>query len=152
MSAALDVKKLAPPQRPRTRHRIIGDPRTKDLHRGVGVDHPHCVVDDHSRLAYVELHAREDADTNIHTLERALRFFAELALDVVDPLHVAEMTAAERALLVTTSHTPVGMNKGQVLRELPSRWMVIGDSVVRAVSSSCLRRQNCDSGQRVSSA
>jgi hypothetical protein len=100
MSAALDVKKLAPPQRPRTRHRIIGDPRTKDLHRGVGVDHPHCVVDDHSRLAYVELHAREDADTNIHTLERALRFFAELALDVVDPLHVAEMTSAERALLV----------------------------------------------------
>jgi hypothetical protein len=62
-------------------HRVTGDPRTKDLHRGIGYDHLHCVVDNHSRLAYVELHPREDAETNARTLERALRFFAELGLD-----------------------------------------------------------------------
>ncbi len=48
------------------------------MHRHVGYDYLHCVVDDHSRIAYVELHPREDADSNARTLERALRFFAEL--------------------------------------------------------------------------
>jgi transposase InsO family protein len=74
----MDVKKLARFSVPG--HRVTGDPRTKDLHRGIGYDHLHCVVDDHSRIAYVELHPREDADTNVRTLERALAFFAELGL------------------------------------------------------------------------
>jgi transposase InsO family protein len=75
----MDVKKLARFSVPG--HRVTGDRSTKELHRGVGYDHLHCVVDDHSRLAYVELHDREDAETNARTLERALRFFAELGLD-----------------------------------------------------------------------
>jgi transposase InsO family protein len=75
----MDVKKLARFSVPG--HRVTGDPRSKDLHRGIGYDHLHCIVDDHSRIAYVELHPREDADTNARTLERALRFFAELGLD-----------------------------------------------------------------------
>jgi hypothetical protein len=33
----------------------------RDRNRGIGYDYLHCVVDDHSRLAYVELHPREDA-------------------------------------------------------------------------------------------
>jgi transposase InsO family protein len=74
----MDVKKLARFSVPG--HRVTGDPRTKDLHRGIGYDYLHCVVDDHSRLAYVELHPREDAETNARTLERAVRFFAELGL------------------------------------------------------------------------
>ena len=49
--------------------------------RGIGYDHLHCVIDDHSRLAYVELHPRDDADSNADTLKRALRLFAELGLD-----------------------------------------------------------------------
>jgi transposase InsO family protein len=75
----MDVKKLARFSVPG--HRVTGDRSTKDRHRGIGYDHLHCVVDDHSRLAHVELHPREDADTNAITLERALRFFAELGLD-----------------------------------------------------------------------
>jgi transposase InsO family protein len=75
----MDVKKLARFSVPG--HRVTGDRSTKDLHRGIGYDHLHCVVDDHSRLAYVELHPHEDAETNARTLERALRFFAELGLD-----------------------------------------------------------------------
>jgi transposase InsO family protein len=75
----MDVKKLARFSVPG--HRVTGDRSTKDLHRGIGYDHLHCVIDDHSRIAYVELHPREDADTNADTLERALRFFAELGCD-----------------------------------------------------------------------
>ena len=75
----LDVKKLARFSVPG--HRVTGDRRTKDLHRGIGYDHLHCVVDDHTRLAYVELHPREDAETNAVTLERALAFFADLGLE-----------------------------------------------------------------------
>jgi transposase InsO family protein len=75
----LDVKRLARFREPG--HRATGDRREISRNRGVGYDHLHCVVDDHSRLAYVELHPREDADTNVRTLERALRFFAELGLD-----------------------------------------------------------------------
>jgi transposase InsO family protein len=75
----MDVKKLARFSVPG--HRVTGDRSTKELHRGVGYDHLHCVVDDHTRLAYVELHPREDAATNAATLERALRFFAQLGFD-----------------------------------------------------------------------
>jgi transposase InsO family protein len=74
----MDVKTLARFQAPG--HRATGDRREINRNRGSGYDHLHCVVDDHSRLAYVELHPREDADTNAATLERALRFFAELGL------------------------------------------------------------------------
>jgi len=75
----MDVKKLARFTVPG--HRVTGDRRSKDLHRGIGYDHLHCIVDDHSRIAYVELHPREDAETTTRTLERALRFFAELGLE-----------------------------------------------------------------------
>src|SRR5438445_6754372 len=46
----MDVKKLARFSVPG--HRVTGDPTTKDLHRGIGYDHLHCVVDDHRRTAY----------------------------------------------------------------------------------------------------
>ncbi len=72
----MDVKKL--PRFLAPGHRVTGDRRRRSM--GAGFDYLHCVIDDHSRLAYVELHAREDADTNAQTLERALRFFAELGL------------------------------------------------------------------------
>jgi transposase InsO family protein len=92
----MDVKKLARFSVPG--HRVTGDRTTKDLHRGIGYDHLHCVVDDHSRIAYVELHPREDAETNARTLERALRFFAELGLDPPD----AVMT--DNAMVYRESH------------------------------------------------
>ena len=38
------------------------------------------MVDDHSRLAYVELHGRDSEQTNLATLRRALAFFAEHGL------------------------------------------------------------------------
>jgi transposase InsO family protein len=62
-------------------HRVTGDrsqgsrswmrPETR-----VGYDYAHAVVDDHSRLAYVELHDDEKAATVTGFVERALAFFA----------------------------------------------------------------------------
>jgi len=43
----------------------------------VGYDFAHAIVDDHSRLAYVELHDDERAATVTSFVERALAFFAE---------------------------------------------------------------------------
>ena len=109
----MDVKKLARFSVPG--HRVTGDRSTKDLHRGIGYDHLHCVVDDHSRIAYVELHPREDADTNVRTLERALRFFNELGLDppeavMTDNALVYRRSRRFRELLATAGirhiHTP----------------------------------------------
>jgi transposase len=62
-------------------HRVTGD-RSQSL-RGrkvattVGYDYAHALVDDHSRLAYAELHNDEKAATVTGFLERALAFFAE---------------------------------------------------------------------------
>jgi transposase InsO family protein len=54
------------------RNRRWSHPETR-----VGYDYAHAIVDDHSRLAYVELHDDEKAATVTGFLERALSFFAE---------------------------------------------------------------------------
>ncbi len=63
-------------------HRVTGDrsQRSRNWMRPetrVGDDYAHAIVDDHSRLAYVELHDDEKAATVTAFLERALAFFAE---------------------------------------------------------------------------
>src|SRR5262245_7936533 len=70
----IDVKRLARFREPG--HRATGDRRELARNRGVGYEYLHCVVDDHSRTAYVELHPREDADTAARMLQRALIFYA----------------------------------------------------------------------------
>ena len=62
-------------------HRVTGDrsQRQRNWMRPetrVGYDHAHAIVDDHSRLAYVELHDDERAATVTAFLQRALTFFA----------------------------------------------------------------------------
>jgi transposase InsO family protein len=62
-------------------HRVTGDRsqrlRGRSVESRVGYDYAHAIVDDHSRLAYVELHPDEKAATVTGFLERALAFFAE---------------------------------------------------------------------------
>ena len=75
----MDVSRYARFLRPG--HRVTGDrsqggrrwmrPETR-----VGYDYAHALVDDHSRLAYVELHEDEKAATVTGFVERALTFFA----------------------------------------------------------------------------
>jgi transposase InsO family protein len=62
-------------------HKVTGDrsPRwRRSLHPQtlVGYDFAHAIVDDHSRLAYVELHDDEKAVTVTGFVERALAYFA----------------------------------------------------------------------------
>ena len=67
----LDVKKLG-----RIRgqgHRVTGDRSVRA--RGVGWEYVHVAIDDHSRLAYVEVLANEQGITTAAFLRRALAFF-----------------------------------------------------------------------------
>jgi transposase InsO family protein len=78
----VDVKRLARFHEPG--HRATGDRREIARNRGVGYEYLHCVVDDNSRLAYVELHPREDAETAARVLERAIAWLRTLGLDPPD--------------------------------------------------------------------
>lgn len=59
----MDVKRLARFDAPG--HHSEGRSAGYRRSRGAGWDYLHCVVDDHSRLAYVELHGRDTEETNI---------------------------------------------------------------------------------------
>ena len=75
----MDVSRYARFLRPG--HRVTGDRsqslRGRSVEARVGYDYAHAIVDDHSRLAFVELHDDEKAATVTGFVERALAFFAE---------------------------------------------------------------------------
>jgi len=75
----LDVSEYVRFKRPG--HRMTGDRRSQD-HIPDGTDHVHAVVDDHSRLAYAEIHADARATTAAGFLERALAFYASHGIAV----------------------------------------------------------------------
>lgn len=58
-------------------HRMLGREGV-DRRGGSGYEQLHCVVDDKSRLAYVELHPQADGETAARVLSRAVVFFREL--------------------------------------------------------------------------
>jgi transposase InsO family protein len=58
-------------------HRVTGDRRSQERQHLDGVDVVHAIVDDHSRLAYAEIHDDQKAATVVGFLERALAFYAE---------------------------------------------------------------------------
>ena len=62
-------------------HRVTGDRsqylRGRSVKTRVGYDCAHAIIDDRSRLAFVELHDDEKAATVTGFVERALAFFAE---------------------------------------------------------------------------
>ena len=91
-------------------HRVTGDrsQRSRNWMREetrVGYDYAHAIVDDHSRLAYVELQDNEKAATVTAFLERALVFFAEHGI-------VAKRLMTDNAFAYTKSRS---------LRELLAR-------------------------------
>ena len=72
----MDTKRLARFDRPG--HAVTGERyRTAAEKRaGVGWEFCHSIIDDHSRLAFTEIHRDERAETVTGFVERALRFFA----------------------------------------------------------------------------
>jgi transposase InsO family protein len=69
----MDVSEYARFQRPG--HRATGDRSSQDRRRRDGIDYVHAIVDDHSRLAYAEIHPDQRAVTVAGFLERALAFY-----------------------------------------------------------------------------
>jgi transposase InsO family protein len=72
----MDVSRYARFVRPG--HAVTGDRRrtTADRQRQDGYQFAHAMIDDHTRLAYVELHHDERADTTLAFTERAFAWFA----------------------------------------------------------------------------
>ncbi|QBJ94278.1 IS481 family transposase [Streptomyces seoulensis] len=58
-------------------HKVLGRQAGRARRNSVGFDYIHSAVDDHSRLAYSEVHADEKALTCADFLRRAAAFFAE---------------------------------------------------------------------------
>jgi transposase InsO family protein len=112
----MDVSRYARFERPG--HAVTGDrsPRwRRALHsqKPVGYDFAHALVDDHSRLAYVELHPDERAATVTGFLERALLFYerhgvrtrrlmTDNAFSYVKNRSLRELLARERIRHLTT--------------------------------------------------
>ena len=71
----MDTSEYARFQRPG--HRVTGDRSSQDRQHRDGIDVVHAIIDDHSRLAYAEIHADRSAPTVAGFLERALAFYAE---------------------------------------------------------------------------
>jgi transposase InsO family protein len=78
----MDVKRFARFSRPG--HAVTGDRHTSaaEMRERVGYEFAHSIVDDHSRLAYTELHRDEQAYSVTAFTERALAFFAARGLVV----------------------------------------------------------------------
>ena len=74
----IDVKKLGRiPEGGGHRVRGRSTKVRRDKRKGVGYDYVHAAIDDHSRLAYVEVHSNERGDTCAEFLRRATTFFAD---------------------------------------------------------------------------
>jgi transposase InsO family protein len=52
--------------------------------RGIGYDYVHAVIDDHSRLAYAEIHGDEKGTTCAGVLTRAAEFFARCGIERIE--------------------------------------------------------------------
>lgn len=64
-------------------HRALGRADGhRDRHRGVGYDYVHTAIDDHSRLAYAEIHPDEKGTTCAAFLARATAFYASHGITV----------------------------------------------------------------------
>ena len=76
----VDVARLARFERPG--HAVTGDRTTTGAEKRaeVGYAYLHCVIDDHSRYAYVEQHPDQGGDTAAAVLGRAIEHFARLGL------------------------------------------------------------------------
>ena len=69
----IDIKKLG--RFERVGHRITGARAGPGKSRGIGWEYVHLAVDDHSRLAYSEIHPNEKRASCLTFLFNALRFF-----------------------------------------------------------------------------
>ncbi|MFJ9671872.1 integrase core domain-containing protein, partial [Streptomyces sp. NPDC101221] len=65
-------------------HKVLGRQAGRSTRSGMGFDYVHSAVDDHTRLAYSEIHADEKAATCASFLRRAAAFFRAHGIDRVE--------------------------------------------------------------------
>jgi transposase InsO family protein len=97
--ALLHVDMAELPRFRRPGHAVTGD-RSKtrfDKDHALGLVYLHCVVDDHSRYAYVEQHQAKDGATAAAVLERAIAHFAELGMSPPEAVMTDNAFAYTRA-------------------------------------------------------
>jgi transposase InsO family protein len=100
----MDVKRLARFTEPG--HRVTHDRHTRSRH--VGWDYVHVVIDDHSRVAYAEVHPREDAATNHDCLARAVRFYTQLGCQPPDAVMTDNAMVYTKSRAFKTLLTQIG--------------------------------------------
>jgi transposase InsO family protein len=76
----VDVARLARFDRPGHAVTGIRDRTGAEKRAGVGYVYLHCVVDDHSRYAYVEQHRDQGGDTAAAVLDRAIGHFSAIGM------------------------------------------------------------------------
>jgi transposase InsO family protein len=76
----VDVARLARFERPGHAVTGIRDKTGAEKRAGVGYVYLHCVIDDHSRYAYVEQHPDQGGGTAAAVLERAIEHFTALGM------------------------------------------------------------------------
>jgi transposase InsO family protein len=76
----IDIKKLGRFERPG--HRVTGDRTGQSSGRGVGWEFVHVCIDDHSRVAFSQIHPDETAESAVPHLKAAVAYFASLGVSV----------------------------------------------------------------------
>jgi transposase InsO family protein len=74
----------------------------------VGFDYVHAAVDDHTRLAYAEVHPDEKADTCAGFLRRAATAFAAHGIDRIDRVMTDNALAYRRSMAWRVALTEIG--------------------------------------------
>jgi transposase InsO family protein len=76
----LDIKKLGRFERPG--HRVTGDRTGQSNNRGVGWEFVHVCIDDHSRLAFSQIHPDETQHSAVPFLKAAVAYYTGLGVTV----------------------------------------------------------------------
>jgi transposase InsO family protein len=76
----LDIKKLGRFERPG--HRVTGDRTGQSNSRGVGWEYVHVCIDDHSRVAFSQIHPDETKESAVPFLKAAVAYYASLGVTV----------------------------------------------------------------------
>jgi transposase InsO family protein len=94
----VDMARLARFRRPGHRMRGRSTATRREKNELMGYVYLHCVVDDHSRYAYVEQHLDDRGATAAAVLERAIAHFAELGMDPPEAVMSDNALAYRRSL------------------------------------------------------
>jgi transposase InsO family protein len=136
--ALLHVDMAELPRFRRPGHAVTGDRSGSGYERrhGLGLVYLHCVVDDHSRYAYVEQHQAKDGATAAAVLARAIAHFGELGLAAPEAVLTdnayaytkasafkAALAAAGARHITTPPYTPRWNGKVErFIRTLKTEW------------------------------